>query len=88
MRRVRRDSTRTGAPSAATIWVVGAKGAVKPIRVRTGLSDGSKTEVQSTTLTEGTQVIIGTETPGAPTTSAPAASPFQTQGGGRRPGGF
>jgi hypothetical protein len=51
-RRVRRDSTRTGAPSAATLWVVDAKGVVKPVRVRTGLSDGSKTEVQSTTLTE------------------------------------
>jgi len=89
-RRMRRDSTRTGSQSAATLWVVDAKGAVKPIRVRTGLSDGSKTEVQSTTLTEGTQVIIGTETPGATTASspAPAASPFQTQGGGRRPGGF
>ncbi len=89
-RRARRDSTRTGSPSAATIWVVDAEGVVKPIRVRTGLSDGSKTEVQSTTLTEGTQVIIGTETPGATTSAspAPAASPFQTQGGGRRPGGF
>lgn len=89
-RRVRRDSTRTSAPSAATLWVLDAKGVVKPVRVRTGLSDGSKTEVQSTTLTEGTQVIIGTETPGTTTTPspAPAASPFQTQGGGRRPGGF
>jgi HlyD family secretion protein len=89
-RRVRRDSTRTGPSSSATLWVLGAKGAVTPVRVRTGLTDGSKTEIQSTTLTEGTQVVIGTEAPGATATptATPASSPFQTQGGGRRPGGF
>jgi HlyD family secretion protein len=89
-RRARRDSTRTGSSSSATLWVVGAKGAVTPVRVRTGLTDGSKTEIQSTTVAEGTQVVIGTEAPGATATpsASPASSPFQTQGAGRRPGGF
>ena len=94
VKRVRRDSTRTasspGASSSGTVWVLGANGAVTPVRVRTGLTDGSKTEIQSTKLAEGTQVVIGTETPGATATptATPASSPFQAQGGGRRPGGF
>jgi hypothetical protein len=94
VKRVRRDSTRTasssGSSSSGTIWVLGANGAVTPVRVRTGLTDGSKTEIQSTKLAEGTQVVIGTETPGATATptATPASSPFQAQGGGRRPGGL
>jgi hypothetical protein len=55
------------------------------MRVRTGLTDGQKTEVQSTTLTEGTKVIvsIGAESTAATTSTATTANPFQPQ----RPGG-
>jgi len=97
-RRVRRDSTTArssnsrgaaGSSAAGTVWVVDGKGALKPVRVRVGLSDGSKSEVQSPALVEGAQVITGTEAPVATAAAAaPATSPFQTQGGGRRPGGF
>jgi HlyD family secretion protein len=93
-RRVRRDSTQKSArqarPQSGTLWTVDAKGAINPVRVRTGLSDGSKTEVQSATLADGTQVSIGTDAQVATTanTTAPASSPFQSRGGGRRPGGY
>lgn len=77
-----------------TLWTVDASGTLKAIRVRTGLSDGSKTEVQGRDLTAGTQVIVGSTT-GAQSASqsTQSTSPFQPQGGGMRrgpggPGGF
>jgi hypothetical protein len=57
------------------------------MRVRTGLTDGQRTEVQGPTLTEGTQVIVSVGAESAAVTStAPTANPFQPQrpaGGGR-----
>jgi HlyD family secretion protein len=88
---VRAGAARTG--NVGTLWTVDASGKLKPIRVRTGLSDGSKTEVQGRDLKEGTQVIVATTsgTQGA-SQSAQSTSPFQPQGGMRRspggPGGF
>jgi HlyD family secretion protein len=83
------SGARTGG-SVGTLWTVEASGKLKAIRVRTGLSDGQKTQVQGQGLTEGTQVIVGTAT-GAQsgTQSAQSTSPFQPQGGGMRrgPGG-
>jgi HlyD family secretion protein len=76
--------------SMGTLWAVDSSGKLKAIRVRTGLSDGSKTEVQGRELTAGTQVIVGSTT-GAPSAqqSAPSSSPLQPQRGGMRrgPGG-
>jgi multidrug efflux pump subunit AcrA (membrane-fusion protein) len=73
-----------------TLWTVDAAGKLKAVRVRTGLSDGSKTEVQGRDLAAGTQVIIGTST-GAQSASqsTQSTSPFQSQSGGMRrgPGG-
>ena len=73
--------------SGGTLWTVDSTGKVKPIRVRTGLTDGQKTEVQGTALAEGTQVIVSVASDGTTATStAPAANPFQPQrgaGGGR-----
>ncbi len=81
---------RTAGGSAGTLWTVDATGKLTPVRVRTGVSDGSKTEVQGRDLKEGTQVIVGTSS-GAQTATqgAQATSPFQQQGGGMRrgPGG-
>jgi HlyD family secretion protein len=98
--RARRTSAGGGSASGArtgsvgTLWTTDASGKVTAIRVRTGLSDGSKTEVQGRELKEGTQVIVGS-TSGAPsaTPSTQSTSPFQPQGGGMRrgpggPGGF
>jgi HlyD family secretion protein len=88
-----RNGARTGA-SAGTLWTVDAKGNLAAVRVRTGLSDGSKTQVQGRDLKEGTQVIVGTSSgPQAATQSSQSTSPFQPQGGATRrgpggPGGF
>ena len=79
-----------GRPSIATLWVIDSAGIAKPVRVRTGLSDGTRTQVQGRDLKAGETIVIGINDPSAPAPSAPAAaSPFQQQGGPRGPrGGF
>jgi len=82
-----------GSSGFATLWTLGADGkTVKPVRVRTGLTDGQRTAItaRDSTLTEGTQVIIGVgadaAAAAAPTKNAQSANPFQPQrgpGGGR-----
>ncbi|HEY6828898.1 MAG TPA: efflux RND transporter periplasmic adaptor subunit [Gemmatimonadaceae bacterium] len=87
----------SGAPSVATLWTLAPDGkTVKPIRVRTGLTDGQRTAIttRDSTLTAGTQVIIGVATTGdaaaaTPATGAQSSNPFQPQRGGTRgPRGF
>jgi HlyD family secretion protein len=96
--RARRGGASEGSASGArsggsmgVLWTVDADGKLKAIRVRTGLSDGQKTEVQGRELTAGTQVIVGT-TSGAQSASqsTQSSNPFQPQGSGMRrgPGGF
>ncbi|HVX40434.1 MAG TPA: efflux RND transporter periplasmic adaptor subunit [Gemmatimonadaceae bacterium] len=79
-------------PSIATLWVMDSTGTPKPVRVRTGLTDGSKTEVKGRDLTAGAAVLVGISDPAAATggaEQAPASSPFQQQRGGPRGrGGF
>ncbi len=61
-----------GAGAPGTVWVVEAEGeAPRQVAVRTGLSDGTLTEILSG-LAEGAQVVVGTERAGAP---RPAAAP-------------
>jgi hypothetical protein len=75
-----------------TLYVADAQGKLTPIRVRTGLTDGSVTEIRGRDVKEGMKVVAGTSQPqSAGTTSN--ASPFQSgnhqqQRGGPRPGGF
>jgi HlyD family secretion protein len=76
-----------------TLWTVDATGELKAIRVRTGLSDGQRTEVQGRELEEDTQVIVGSTSAQSSTQTRQASSPLQPQGGGIRrgpggPGGF
>ncbi len=74
--------------SFGTLYVLGPDGRLEALRVRTGLSDGSSTEVEGSRITEGLRVIAGIVTTTA--TPRPAANPLggtQQQGGGRRPGG-
>jgi HlyD family secretion protein len=80
----RPSGARTG--SGAMLWTVDSTGKVKPVRVRTGVTDGQKTEVQGTALAEGTQVIVSVAATTGAASTAPAANPFQPQrpqGGGR-----
>lgn len=90
----RGGSTGQGASGFATLWTLGADGkTVKPVRVRTGLTDGQRTAITTNNngIAEGTQVIIGVAEAG---TAAPAANattttnPLQPQRGPRGPRGF
>jgi HlyD family secretion protein len=69
-------------------------GKLASMRVRTGLSDGSKTQVMSrdSTLKEGLRIITGagvaTTQPANAQAPGATASPFQPGGQQRRPGGF
>ncbi len=83
----------TGAVSSvATLWTVDSTGTLHPVRVHTGLSDGTKTVVTGQGLTENMQVITSIITDPSAAQAAPAAaaakSPFQSQGGRGGRGGF
>jgi HlyD family secretion protein len=84
------SGARAGGNSLGMLWTLGTDGKLTAVRVRTGLSDGSKTVVQGRDLKEGTQVIVGTSN-GAQSASqgSQSSSPFQPQAGGMRrgPGG-
>ena len=78
-----------------SIWYVDAQGALHTARVRTGRTDGQKTQIEGKGIEEGTQVITsvtdGTTAGAAAATSGQASNPFQPArpgGGGRRPGGL
>lgn len=83
--RAARGTTRS---TAGTLYVQDEKGALKAIRVRTGITDGTSTEVRAKELTPGMKVIAGTVQPQS--AESQAASPFQNgnQQQQRRPGGF
>ncbi|HEV7486984.1 MAG TPA: efflux RND transporter periplasmic adaptor subunit [Thermoanaerobaculia bacterium] len=91
----RNGGTRTGSSNFGTLYYLDANGKLAVARVKTGLNDGSTTEVTGKTIKEGMKVIAGTTGPAtaatasAKTSTAPAASPFQggQQGGAQRGGG-
>lgn len=78
-------TTRRG----GTLYVLDAKGQPQAIRVQTGITDGTTTEVRGDAIKEGMKVIAGAAATSqqAQTTTA-GASPFQSgQQGGQRAGG-
>jgi HlyD family secretion protein len=72
--------------SRAALWVPEGNH-VKPIRVRSGLSDGTNTEVQGEGLTEGLRVVTGVETQTSNQDEAtnPFTPKFPPRGGAARP---
>ena len=67
------------------LWAVDENGEVALIPVRTGISDGTSTEVKGRLLARGQQVIAGISRSGD--SSGTSSNPFQQQQqGGRRPG--
>jgi HlyD family secretion protein len=69
-----RGGARGGAPG--TVWILDGP-APRAVAVRTGLTDGSFTEIVSGDLPEGAPVVVGTERGPAPRTAAAAgARPF------------
>ena len=76
---------RTGGGGFGVLYTLDANKKLKAIRVRTGLTDGQKTQVTSDSLRAGMQVIIGSSggAGAAATSTAPAANPLTPQRGGR-----
>jgi HlyD family secretion protein len=82
---LRTDAAEAGreGPGRGVVWVPEGR-FVKPIPVRTGLSDGTFTEVQSDALQEGTLVVVGEQQTEAGSTAY--TSPFAPQFGRGSPG--
>lgn len=81
---------RPGGSNFAMLWYLDADGAVQMARGRTGITDGSQTEIISNDITDGMQIIAGvTETEPDGGFSNPFSSNTDT-GGNRfsRGGGF
>jgi len=81
-------ATASDKPNATmtTLWYLDSANALKPVRVRTGLSDGTRTQVTGTGLEEGMQIVVGANT-GTTTVTPASANPLQPQSTGRRGGG-
>jgi HlyD family secretion protein len=85
-------AARTGQrvrPTTGTLYFLDDEKKMHRIQVRTGLSDGSFTEVRGRELKEGMDVIAGTSQP--QTANSQSGTPFQggaQQQRGPRPGGF
>jgi HlyD family secretion protein len=80
------NGSRLGRPrNVAMLWYLDDDGKLAVQRVRTGITDGTRTEITGRNLKEGQQIIIGVTQTEAPKSS----SPFQQQpppGAIRRPG--
>jgi HlyD family secretion protein len=62
MPRGRRGGGGAAAPKMQTVYVMGADKKLKPVEIRTGISDGRFTQVVSGELKEGDQVVVGLAT--------------------------
>jgi len=89
-----RSANASGNGGFGALYYLDDAGKLKVARVRTGISDGTSTEIQASNIKEGMRVIAGTST-AAQTASAKTTtnSPFRSgsQGGQqqrRAPGGF
>ncbi len=56
---------------AGKLWVVGADGKPSAIEVKTGINDGSQTELLDSDLVEGREIIIGTTSAEKPKLATP-----------------
>ena len=80
------DAPATAFRPTATLWRLDASGKLTAVPVQAGLGDGQKTEVQGPGLTDGMQVIVGSNGTGAAASGASATSnPLQGQQQGGRP---
>ncbi|GKS57443.1 RND transporter [Nitrospira sp.] len=70
-----------GAGSVKTIWRLGAGDIPEPVTVRSGISDGTVTEISTSDLQEGDRVIVGLDSRGARPSRSSLPPGF---GGGQR----
>jgi multidrug efflux pump subunit AcrA (membrane-fusion protein) len=66
---------------SATIWTLDARKLLHPVQVRTGLTDGQRTQVSSDSLRTGMQVVVGSGSVAAE--NAASNNPLAPQRGGR-----
>jgi len=81
--RKRKDLSDKNAQVADTqtmgvVWINGEKG-LRPVRVKTGITDGAFTEIQSDELQENQEVITGVGAQTKKTTTATTSAPFEMQ---------
>lgn len=74
---------RSRGPAGPALWYLDANGKLAMARVRTGITDGQQTVVESPEIHEGMQVIVGLIQPTQARTSSPM-SPFGGPGAGPR----
>jgi HlyD family secretion protein len=93
--RNRTGNARNGSSSFGTLYYLDAKGELAMARVRTGISDGTTTQIEGRNLKEGMRVIAGAATNANSQTAQQntSNSPFQSnnrqqQGGRGARGGF
>jgi HlyD family secretion protein len=73
-----------GTAPSRMVWKQGENGELIPLAVRTGISDGSSTEVLSDAIQEGEQVIVGVEQSRSAKKGSDLPPGFGTSGGQRR----
>jgi HlyD family secretion protein len=84
----------TAAPASRgpAVWTLDAKNQPERLAVRTGLTDGQRTQVTGNGITDGLEVIVGARTAqqtSTPARNASSGNPFQSssQGNARGPRG-
>jgi HlyD family secretion protein len=73
------SSSRAGVPGRGRVYILGSDGKPQAVTVRLGISDGSMTELLSSTLEPGQEVIVGLVGPAA------GSAPPRPTGGPRPP---
>lgn len=61
----------SGRPGGGKLWVIGTDGKPTAIEVKTGINDGSQTELVDSDLAEGREIIIGSSGAEKPKLAAP-----------------
>ena len=65
------------------VWILDAKGQLKSVKISVGLSDGQFTEITSSELNEGAEVLVGVIEPAKKSGSTPTTTPPMGGGMGR-----
>lgn len=65
------------------VWILDAKGQLKSVKISVGLSDGQFTEITSSELNEGAEVLVGVIEPAKKSGSTPTTAPPMGGGMGR-----
>jgi RND family efflux transporter, MFP subunit len=80
--------THTGSSNFGTLYYLDSKGELAMARVKTGITDGTTTEISGKNISEGMKVIAGTVSATQQTQTSTSVTPFQpTPQGGQRGGG-